>query len=410
MRSSLGFHTLTISHDLDRTDAEKLIEDFCHYRKQTGQIRIFQELATAPSTKKEYREFELRYNYDDVLLLIELYIQYRDVGKGIKWKFRAYYHQESFKEYGIEATINPKILGGIHDYITAATCDDMYSAIVKFNSIARSISPVLGTFEAYRLKRIDYCLNFALDEIAPGCTAKRMMNLIKRSNVPAPYKEWTQYDDTAHRAKSKDSSFYLICNSVNINCYSKYMKFQEQSQENIAKGFPPIPQSTMNAARDIIRFEVQCKYPKAYVLSKRAREKSCFAFDQYHDLFGYQTCLLQINRYYKATIGEGDWFTLSAAQRIIKKQKFNKQKEERLLNALREVNQCRSLAVAKEKHQGSDLDAFKRTLKDLIGIGINPVTIPREWDITHIPNLLHTFNDMDLARIVCPELSLIKTS
>ena len=107
------------------------------------------------------------------------------------------------------------------------------------------------------------------------------------------------------------------------------------------------------------------------------------------------------------TIGAGDWYSLSAAQKIIEKRGYNKQRRERLLSVLREVSQCRSLAKAKAKHQGSDLAAFKRTVKDLADIGINPVTIPRGWGIPHIPNLLHTFNDMDLARVACPDLPLI---
>ena len=89
------------------------------------------------------------------------------------------------------------------------------------------------------------------------------------------------------------------------------------------------------------------------------------------------------------------------------RQDINKQKKERLISALQEVSQCRSLARAKALHQGEDLAAFKRTLKDLSDIGINPVTIPREWGISHIPNLMHTFNDLSLARMAFPEMQLI---
>lgn len=51
------------------------------------------------------------------------------------------------------------------------------------------------------------------------------------------------------------------------------------------------------------------------------------------------------------------------------------------------------MAKAKAAYQGSDLDAFKRTLGDLASLGINPVTIPREWGIKHIPNLLYAYFD-----------------
>lgn len=74
---------------------------------------------------------------------------------------------------------------------------------------------------------------------------------------------------------------------------------------------------------------------------------------------------------------------------------------------MQEVSQCRSLAKAKATLQGSDLAAFKRTVQDLADIGINPVTIPREWDIDHMPNLLHTFIEKDHAREFYPDIPLI---
>ena len=37
--------------------------------------------------------------------------------------------------------------------------------------------------------------------------------------------------------------------------------------------------------------------------------------------------------------------------------------------------------------------AFKQTLKELADFNINPVTIPREWNIKHIPNFLRTYFD-----------------
>lgn len=42
--------------------------------------------------------------------------------------------------------------------------------------------------------------------------------------------------------------------------------------------------------------------------------------------------------------------------------------------------------------QGEELAAFRRTLNDLDEININPVTIPREWNIPRIPNLLYTYD------------------
>lgn len=310
---------------------------------------------------------------------------------------------ETYREYLVEVTVNPKILGGIHDYINAAIEDDIGIAAVKFDRISRSISPVLRTFEHYQIKRIDYCINFSLNELAPWCTSEQIMKLIRRGDVPPYFKEWTEYDRTSHRMKNKPDSFYLICKSANINCYRKQVELRERNQ----KRPDSIPPAALAAAQDIIRFEVQCKYPKVYALSRQAERAGNSSINKHQSLLNYQACLTAINYYYKQIVGKGDWFTLAAAEKIIMRQRFHKQKEERLLSALREVSQCRSLARAKASHQGKDLAAFKLTLKDLSDIGINPVTIPREWGVTYIPNLMHTYNDMALAGVVFPEMQLI---
>lgn len=361
----------------------KLLLDFKKYSLRTGDLQIY------PDEKKN--------------LVIKFYKE----DKGIKWliRFGSWFDGSAVRGIVVNATINPKILGGKSDYISAANIDDMEAAIIEFNRISEEISPFLSSFEYYIFKRIDYCLNFSLNELVPGCSHELIMNLIHRADIPPHYVKWKEYDEKAHRRKSRLSSFYLKCRSANINCYSKYMKLKEQNEKNISRGFPPVSRRTMDLARDIIRFEIQCKYPKVYARSKSIGIRSIL--NQYHDLLGYRACMEQINRYYKVTIGAGDWYSLSAAKRIIMNQRFHKQKTDRLINVLQEVNQCRSLANAKAQHQGSDLAAFKRTVKDLADIGINPVTIPREWGINHIPNLLHTFNDMDLARVACPDLLLI---
>lgn len=371
LRSSLGFHTLTLSYPLFFQEAQRLISDFKRYSKETGAIQMYHDHGN-------------------------LRIEFLSRAEGIGWLIRSDVWMDRFKTAVdiVEVTINPKILGGIYDYITAATYDDMEAAIANFNRISESISPGLGRFEQYSLKRIDYCVNFALNELAPGCTCDQMVKLIKQSNIPPYYKEWMKYDTTSHRAKTKPGSFYLTNGSVHINCYSKYMKYQEQSQKNIARGYPPIPQATMGVTQDIIRFEVQCKYLKTYILSNKAKEAGDNNFNKYENLLSCVSCIDIIDKYYKKTIGSGGWYTLQEAVRIIQSYHFNSQKENRLIKALGLVSNCRSVAKAKATYQGRDLDAFKRTLSDLSSLRINPVTIPREWGIKHIPNLLYAYSDM----------------
>lgn len=367
---------------------------------------MFQSMNTEPSRGKEYREYEPLYRGPRLVLPKELHIQFRNEDRGIKWQLQADYENPEYKSYSIAATINPKILGRFPSYIEAADYSDLGPAIMKFDHISRDISPILGRFDAYQFRRIDYCINFDLQELAPGCTVQQVMNLIKRSKVPYGYTEWKEYDRDSHRKVSKPNSFYLIGNTTNVNCYIKSAELQERLEKNHSKGFSTILLETADDARDIIRFEVQCKRPKSYG-AERWMKQSCLLppeeYNRYWGLLGFEVCLIRINYYYASTIGRGDWYSLAKAQKIIRSFLFNRQKEERLLEALREVSQCRGLPNAIKAHQGGDLEAFKMTLRELADLGINPVTIPREWNIARIPNLLHTFNEKIYARDRFPE-------
>ena len=75
-------------------------------------------------------------------------------------------------------------------------------------------------------------------------------------------------------------------------------------------------------------------------------------------------------------------------------EKWQQKKKDRLIGALTLVSQCRSIYKAKCTLDGKVLDRFRESMRDLSMIGINPVTIPREWNIEFISNLLKTYYDM----------------
>lgn len=371
LQSSLGFHTMALSIPIFKQETKQLISDFKKYSVETGNIQMY-SAQNGNAAIKFFRR-----------------------NRGIEWLIRYNVWMNGFEQFCdiVDVKINPKILAGENGYINAANYGDMNVASSNFNSISKEISPLLRTFDEYSLTRIDYCINFYLPELIERYTFEqlaKLMKLIKRSDIPPHYKEWMAYDERAHRMKSRDSSFYLICDSVNINCYSKYMKYQEQSSENIKRGYPPISQEVMDAAQGIFRFEVQCKYPKIYALSKQAEKTGNRSINKYGALLVPEVCESIVRYYFKKTVGMGDWYVLQEAIKMVESN-FNRQKSDRLISVLQEVSQCRSLAKAKAKYQGDDLAAFKLTLKDLSDIRINPVTIPKEWDVAHIPNLMRAY-------------------
>lgn len=382
LRSSLGFHTMTLSLFLIEYEMYQLLNDFIDYNKKTGFLLLYRKNENDKYIKY-YPEKNMSY------LPLDIKVVYNNRDHGIKWHI----YSDCFRHmrYIIDIIINPKTLSNIHDYITAAAYCDMKMAVINFNNEMKKISPLLKTFYDYRIKRVDYCINFYIKELASECTQEQIIDLLKRGDIPPSYQEWTEYDEKARRNKSRPESFYLYNSSVTINCYSKYMQLMNLSKKNQENGYPPLSTQVLEAAQDIIRFEVQCKYHKTFTLNQKAEVLGNHELNKYKTLLVHDFYNKEIYYYWDKTIGRGDWYSMQEAICIIQSQHFNSQKEKRLIDALHFVSQHRSIATAKSLLEGKELGIFNHTLSDLSRLNINPVTIPRRWNICHIPNLLYTY-------------------
>jgi len=98
-----------------------------------------------------------------------------------------------------------------------------------------------------------------------------------------------------------------------------------------------------------------------------------------------------VSNYFNKVIRKGDYYTLEVARRKIESEKCHQKIKDRLIHTLNLVKRCRGISKAKVTLQGKELEDFKRSLRDLDKLGINPVTIPREWGIQHIPNLFDAY-------------------
>ena len=248
------------------------------------------------------------------------------------------------------------------------------------------------------------------------------MKLAKRGDIPKHFSERKVYDDNdiSHRKKADKDSFYLESGSVVINYYWKYPQQKEKH--------PNYPYR--ETSRNVLRFEVQCKYPKLYSISRKIGRKTKYdsildKFFEDMDIDELMECRVNypaipidtmlsdkisagiIRKYFDKVVRKGDYLTLDTARWIVKAHNFRRDKEERLLFALEAVSECRGIAKAKSKLLGIDISEFKRSLKDLDAIFVNPVTIPREWKIDHIPNPLRAYYNSITEEQIVP-LSEIK--
>lgn len=135
LRSSLGFHTMTLSLSLLHDEADKLLIDFSTYEL----IKMY--------IKNKRNEPIIYYHKNPIMpLKVDIYLEGKY--RGIKWCVRASENPSGFSGYILEVTINPKILAGIYDYLTAATYIDMRTAITNFNNVSKKYHP--------------YCIHFLI--------------------------------------------------------------------------------------------------------------------------------------------------------------------------------------------------------------------------------------------------------
>ncbi|WP_042356969.1 hypothetical protein [Bacillus rubiinfantis] len=237
------------------------------------------------------------------------------------------------------------------------------------------ISYMLPSAEGWIVSRIDYAINLTTSYV------KQCVELAKRSNDPYRYKDTINLPGSSYR-KSK---------SVVLNFYDK--------QDHIAKY---IDSSSANSylieeAKDIFRVEVQCinqnklnhlrkKYDlpnKATIYNYLSRPKMAKDIILYH---------------YKSVIGTSDFYSLYEAIKLVYTTNWSIRKKENVKKWLQIIAQARNITRARKQFvegtvikntqilvKGSQ-NTFTNYIKACKEIGLSPITIPRDWGISYIPN------------------------
>lgn len=330
---------------------------------------------------------------------------YYQKNKGIQWILFNYNVDYQLTYRQVQAIINPKAFLE-KEYIQAARESDLESVKIAFDQEAAKISSsLLSSFRDYTLKRVDFCINIDLNELGIPCNSEDMMKLVRQGNIPKDFHELMEYDKKNHRKTPYKNSFYLQSNSVTINYYNKYSQQQE--------GHPNYPNKALS--RNVIRFEVQYKYPKLYQIAREEKKKlynrrqnPTYASIPRSPIPSELVITDEISenvtqKYFFKILRKGDYFSYDIARKIVKSYQFKKKKETRILDTLELVKEHGGIAKAIAHLNDRELYNFKRSLKDLDDILVNPVTIPRRWNILFIPNLLRAYYESPYDEIFLPK-------
>ncbi|MBW7476672.1 hypothetical protein K0T92_18295 [Paenibacillus oenotherae] len=279
----------------------------------------------------------------------------------------------------IEIIMNPMRLLNHDDFVNLAELQHSSEIKKEFTKVFEPIKKIFHQdrknkdlkfifhkLDSYKFKRVDLAINIETEHI------EYYMKLIRRGNIPDGFIQASNYNKTSKRTKPLEDSFYLKGikknASVTINCYNKGKQLKNKKLPG-AKD-----------AKWTIRFEVQCEYNKLYPLTRNeGNNLSFFLSDELsEDILGF---------YFKKTVGFGDYYTLSNARNIIQSQEgLGQKKKDALLDTLDMVNQKRGIWKAR-KHV-DDKKSFDTRIKALHELNVNPVTIPANWKIDHLPCLL----------------------
>lgn len=283
------------------------------------------------------------------------------------------YECESYKYYEMSIILNPKRLLKNNEYIDVAREEELPVIATRFKRIMLLLKEefnkkcldefiyIYHNLLNYNVRRIDYCVNVKVNNV------DKVINLIKRGDIPKKFYEYTEYDKKSKRKVSGKDSFYLMSKSGNItiNIYAKYNQMKKD------KYYKDID---ITKAKGILRIEVQCK-------SKKIRSiEQAFALES-RDIFSlatYDIARREILCYLYKTIGFEDYTTFKKAKvKINGCENLKAKTKTKMIEILRLINQKRSIYRAREIYD--DDNKFYKLLNKIKKLDINPVTVPEEW-------------------------------
>lgn len=233
----------------------------------------------------------------------------------------------------------------------------------KFDEFIKDIHINLPSLAHWSMKRVDYTIDIETPYV------KEYIKLFQRGDKPSNFNEL--YCPISKTSKQIDGSLYLFNKSVTINFYDK-------ENEVLSKKIDA------NPCKNILRLEVQCKKSKTNYISIKNEFGNRFA----KNFFDEQLSLNHIRYYYDKIIGSGDYYTLGEAIRIVEESKYTRKTKDKLIEVLKAVSKHRSIWKARENSTYNP-NCFNRYLKQIRGLGVNPVTIPERWGIDKLENLIY---------------------
>ncbi|MEK4471782.1 hypothetical protein NSQ91_00985 [Paenibacillus sp. FSL R7-0048] len=274
--------------------------------------------------------------------------------------------------------LNTKVLLDNQETLLSTQASETYRIATAFNerksTIFGDFTSELPDFDQWTCRRIDYCVDVITEHVSAYVV------LFQRCKLPSRH-----YNITI---KKKGSS-YMKSNSVTLNFYDKF----DQLEKHLLALDKTMSNKEQNEATNMLRFEIQCQRGKTDYI-KRREGFDTKSIEHFLDSSLSNKLILD---YYDKSIGTGDFYSLHGARAIVDRANLQFRTKQTLLNTLKLIAQTRSIEKARVQFiAGVDIGGgtvvkgsrktFNDNIKKIRLLGVNPVTIPRNWEIAFLPN------------------------
>lgn len=307
-----------------------------------------------------------------------LYKAFKELNTTRYYQQEKAYVNESLKQHGIVITlkeiraqsyskpvlsirINFKRIITQVNRVELCTEQDRDIVAAKFDELLAGFNINMPTFFAWKVNRIDYCINIKTPYV------KEYVALLRKGDKP--FNVSLTYNEQRNYTQSR-GSLYLKGKSITINFYDKEDQLRKQQQHDAT-----ITDEIVTQAKDILRLEVQCHKPRTEYL----KVKYGMTAKNVHFFLDQQISYDVIERSLLTVAKKGNYVRKRKAISVIEQSNCRTNLKVRLVDLIKEINsQHQSIWKVREKclsDKKMSKDTFSRCIRKLDELNINAVTI-----------------------------------
>lgn len=246
----------------------------------------------------------------------------------------------------------------------------------------RFIFPLLpnkANINSWSVERIDYTIDITTPHV------KEYIALLQRGGKPPKTRIDSPKGEDGkeqHRSENDKTHYKNSVRYANESCLLQiYDKFEERKQID---GYPV---EMLERCKNILRIELQCFYRKTRTIKRR------------YAIRGISICSFMLSEidqkniftfYLRNICGYGDYMELTAAVNTVKESRLTGKRKEEIIALLTEINTTKNVRKIKAKYR----ERLEPILRSLRSLNINPVTIPRRFNIKKLNNLFSEIRRM----------------